>query len=252
TDRRRANARTLPRRGRAVRPGRRPHPRRDQPSVPAQPPARRPFQAGRSAARGIPGAARRPRSGSADPPVRVGRHRLPQPAGHGDGRPARRRALSGILERVVRRSGAPHRHRRCRLRPMARLVFFAGHAGTGKTTLARRAVPLMHARTGESFCVLDKDTVYGAYSARVMGLLTGDPDDRDSPTYLEHLRDQEYHGLLDIATENLALGVNVLLVGPFSREVRSKRVFDAAALGVPAGTLISVVWVALDRKSTRL
>src|SRR5690606_9943722 len=193
----------------------------------------------------------RPRSGSADPPVRGGRHRLPQPARHGDGRPARRRALSGILERVVRRSGAPHRHRRCRLRPMARLVFVAGHAGTGKTALARRAVPLMHARTGESFCVLDKDTVYGAYSARVMGLLTGDPDDRDSPTYLEHLRDQEYHGLLDIATENLALGVNVLLVGPFSREVRSKRVFDAAALGVPAGTRISVVWVALDEATAK-
>ena len=134
---------------------------------------------------------------------------------------------------------------------MARLVFFAGHAGTGKTTLARRAVPRMHARTGESFCVLDKDTVYGAYSAKVMGLLTGDPDDRDSPTYLEHLRDQEYRGLLEIATENLALGVNVLLVGPFSREVKSKRVFDANALGVPADTRISVIWVALDEATAK-
>lgn len=134
---------------------------------------------------------------------------------------------------------------------MARLVFFTGHAGTGKTTLARRAVPLMHARTGESFCVLDKDTVYGAYSAKVMGLLTGDPDDRDSPTYLEHLRDQEYRGLLEIATENLALGVNVLLVGPFSREVKSKRVFDANALGVPVDTRISVIWVALDEATAK-
>ncbi len=134
---------------------------------------------------------------------------------------------------------------------MARLVFFTGHAGTGKTTLARRAVPLMHARTGESFCVLDKDTVYGAYSAKVMGLLTGDPDDRDSPTYLEHLRDQEYRGLLEIAAENLSLGVNVLLVGPFSREVKSKRVFDAHALGVPVDTRISVIWVALDENTAK-
>ncbi|MBN9425183.1 MAG: AAA family ATPase, partial [Burkholderiales bacterium] len=82
---------------------------------------------------------------------------------------------------------------------MARLIFFAGHAGTGKTTLAKRAVPLLHARTGQSFCLLDKDTVYGAFSAKVMGLLTGDPNDRDSPTYLQNLRDQEYSGLLDIA-----------------------------------------------------
>ncbi len=134
---------------------------------------------------------------------------------------------------------------------MARLVFFAGHAGTGKTTLARLAVPMLHARTGESFCVLDKDTVYGAYSAKVMGLLTGDPDDRDSPTYLEHLRDEEYHGLLEIARENVALDVNVVLVGPFSREVRSHRVFDPSALDMPIETRISVVWVTLDEETAK-
>lgn len=134
---------------------------------------------------------------------------------------------------------------------MARLVFFTGHAGAGKTTLALRAVPRLHARTGEGFCVLDKDTVYGAYSAHVMGLLTGDPDDRDSPVYLENLRDREYEGLLHIAAENLALGVNVVLVGPFSREVKSRRLFDAAALGVPPETRISVVWVVLDEATAR-
>lgn len=134
---------------------------------------------------------------------------------------------------------------------MARLVFFAGHAGTGKTTLAKRAVPMLHARTRESFCILDKDTVYGTYSARVMGLLTGDPDDRDSPTYLEHLRDQEYHGLFDIARENLELGVNTVLVGPFSREVRSHRVFDPVELGMPAETRITVVWVMVDESTAR-
>ncbi len=134
---------------------------------------------------------------------------------------------------------------------MARLVFIAGHAGTGKSTLAQRAVPLLHARTGESFCVLDKDTVYGAYSAKVMGLLTGDADDRDSPTFLEHLRDQEYRGLLEVAAENLALGVNLVLVGPFSREVKSKRVFDPLALGVPADTRIHVIWVSLDESAAR-
>jgi predicted kinase len=134
---------------------------------------------------------------------------------------------------------------------MARLVFIAGHAGTGKSTLAQRAVPLLHARTGESFCVLDKDTAYGTYSAKVMGLLTGDADDRDSPTFLEHLRDQEYRGLLEVAAENLALGVNLVLVGPFSREVKSKRVFDPLALGVPADTRIHVIWVSLDESAAR-
>ena len=129
---------------------------------------------------------------------------------------------------------------------MARLIFFCGHAGTGKTTVARRALGALHARTGESYCLLDKDTLYGAYSASVMQLLTGDANDRDSPTYLNHLRDPEYAGLVSVAAENLALGVNVLVVGPFSREVREHRLHDGSRFPVPEGTTIRVVWVDLD------
>ncbi len=102
---------------------------------------------------------------------------------------------------------------------MPRLIFFCGHAGTGKTTLAKRALPLLHRRSSESFCLLDKDTLYGGYSSAVMGVLTGDANDRDSPLYLQHLRGPEYAGLLNTARENLALGVNCIVVGPLSREV---------------------------------
>ena len=42
---------------------------------------------------------------------------------------------------------------------------------------------------GTPFCLLDKDTLYGGYSAAAMAMLTGDPNDRDSPLFLEHLRD---------------------------------------------------------------
>ena len=78
----------------------------------------------------------------------------------------------------------------CKLSPAApRLILFASHAGTGKTTLAKKALPLIIERTGEDFFLLDKDTVYGAYSAHVMELTTHNPNDRDSPFYLENLRD---------------------------------------------------------------
>ena len=134
---------------------------------------------------------------------------------------------------------------------MARLIFFCGHAGTGKTTIARQALGRLHGLTGENFCLLDKDTLYGGYSARVMHLLTGNANDRDSPTYLEHLRDLEYAGLVEVAAENLALGVNVLVVGPFSREVREHRLHDGSRFPVPAGTTIRVVWVDLDEAVAR-
>ncbi len=132
-----------------------------------------------------------------------------------------------------------------------RLLLFAGHAGTGKTTLAKRAIPLLRERSGRDYFFLDKDTAYGAFSSHVMGLLTGDPDDRDSPTYLNNLRDKEYAGLLDIARENLLLGLNVMLVGPFTREIMAGKFFRPTELGMPEGTECRVAWIDLDSAEAR-
>ncbi len=127
-----------------------------------------------------------------------------------------------------------------------RLLLFAGHAGTGKTTLAKRAMPLLAERAGKDFFFLDKDTAYGAFSSHVMGLLTGNPADRDSPTYLDNLRDREYAGLLDITRENLTLGSQVMLVGPFTRELMAGKFFDPVQLGMPAHTLCRIAWIDLS------
>lgn len=134
---------------------------------------------------------------------------------------------------------------------MPRLIFFCGHAGTGKTTLAKRALPALHRATGESFCLLDKDTLYGDYSSAVMGVLTGDPNDRDSPPYLQHLREPEYAGLMKTARENLALGVNCIVVGPLSREVRAHKLTDRAWLGVGDEVQVRIVWVHLREDEAR-
>jgi predicted kinase len=123
------------------------------------------------------------------------------------------------------------------------LVFFCGHAGTGKTTLAKRLIGPLSRATGKTFCLLDKDTLYGRYSAAAMGALTEDPNDRDSPLYLQHLRDPEYQGLLDTARENLELGTSVIVVGPFSREVRDGRLLNRQWLGIGPEVELRVVWV---------
>lgn len=132
-----------------------------------------------------------------------------------------------------------------------RLILFAGHAGTGKTSLAKKALPLISSRTGQDFFFLDKDTVYGAFSSHMMALLTGDPNDRDSPTYLQHIRDQEYAGLLDIVRENFELGISVILVGPFTREIMSGKFFQPASIGLPASTPCRIAWIDLDSEEAR-
>ena len=140
----------------------------------------------------------------------------------------------------------------CKLTPSApRLILFAGHAGTGKSTLAKKALPLIIEKTGEDFFFLDKDTVYGAYSSHVMKLTTNNPNDRDSPYYLQNLRDWEYAGLIAIAKENLQLGVNVILVGPFSSEIQSGRMFNPEELGVPSVSSIKIAWIDLDEQEAK-
>jgi hypothetical protein len=84
-----------------------------------------------------------------------------------------------------------------------------------------------------------------------MGLLTGDPADRDSPTYLQHLRNGEYAGLLDITRENLALGLQVMLVGPFTREIMAGKFFRPQELGLPANTICRIAWIDLPSDEAR-
>jgi predicted kinase len=132
-----------------------------------------------------------------------------------------------------------------------RLILFAGHSGTGKSTLAKKALPLIIEKSGLGFFFLDKDTAYGQFSSHVMDLNTGDPDDRDSPYYLENLRQYEYAGLLAIARENLELGVNVILVGPFSREIQSGNIFQPEILGFPKDTSIRIAWIELAQDEAR-
>jgi len=139
-----------------------------------------------------------------------------------------------------------------KLTPSApRLILFAGHAGTGKSTLAKKALPLIIEKTGEDFFFLDKDTVYGAFSAHVMELTTQNPNDRDSPFYLKNLRDWEYQGLIEVARENLLLGVNIILVGPFSKEIESGKMFSTQELGIPPQTSIQIAWIDLDEQEAK-
>ena len=93
------------------------------------------------------------------------------------------------------------------------LIFVVGSAGTGKTTIAEQLVQ-------NTNCVyLDKDTVGGRYSDLIMQMNGQDINDRDSKFYQQHCRDMEYIVTMDVALDNLALGRNVLIVGPFGKEL---------------------------------
>jgi hypothetical protein len=96
---------------------------------------------------------------------------------------------------------------------MPKLVFFLGPAGAGKTTLAKLLVKKHRA------AFFDMDTLSRPASETIMTLSGLDPNDRDSPIYKQHCRDLGYRITMDAALENLLLGVDAFVVGPFTKEL---------------------------------
>lgn len=95
---------------------------------------------------------------------------------------------------------------------MRKLVFFIGPAGAGKTTLAKALAKKRRA------AFFDMDTLLRPSAEAIMSLSGLDPDDRDSPLYKARCRDLGYRITMDAALDNVELGTDAFVVGPFTKE----------------------------------
>ncbi|MFP3727524.1 AAA family ATPase [Priestia filamentosa] len=103
---------------------------------------------------------------------------------------------------------------------MPKLIIFTGPAGTGKSTLSKKLLQHIPA------VYLDKDTVGGRASEKILDMSGMDTKDRDSDFYKKHCRDLEYQSTMDVALENLELGLHTFLIGPFTKELADKNWID--------------------------
>ncbi|MDQ6417976.1 AAA family ATPase [Paenibacillus sp. LHD-117] len=95
---------------------------------------------------------------------------------------------------------------------MRKLVFFLGGAGAGKTTLAKALARRSHA------ALFDMDTLSRPAAEAIMSLSGLDPNDRDSPLYKTRCRELGYRLTMDAALENIELGTDTYVIGPFTKE----------------------------------
>lgn len=95
---------------------------------------------------------------------------------------------------------------------VSKLIFFLGPAGAGKTTLAEAWLR----RHGGAY--LDMDTLLRPAAEAIMTLAGEDPEDRDSPFYKQRCRDLGYRITMDAALQQLKIGLDAVVVGPFTRE----------------------------------
>ncbi|GMK38575.1 ATPase [Paenibacillus sp. CCS19] len=96
---------------------------------------------------------------------------------------------------------------------MALLLFVAGGAGAGKTTLARALARRCR------MALLDMDTLLRPAAEAIMTGAGLDPSDRDSAEYKRLCRDLGYRITMDAALDHLSNGQDAIVIGPFTREL---------------------------------
>lgn len=128
---------------------------------------------------------------------------------------------------------------------MQGLHIICGPAGVGKSTYGKKLAAELGA------CLLDSDSVSEPVVRAGMELGGEDPDDRDSPVYRKAFRFPVYECLYATAAENLR-HVDVVMVGPFTTEIRNSEWPDELRKRFGVGVEVVFVTCGEDERKRRI
>jgi len=128
--------------------------------------------------------------------------------------------------------------------PPRHALLVCGAPGAGKSTVGALVAQELRA------VLLDLDTASASLMAVVAEVHgTSDPDD---PQLARLTRTARYESILRLAEDNLAVGLSVVMVAPFTTERRDPRAWNTVSDRLrPVGATTTMVWLRISAEEVR-